>query len=244
MAIMAEVEERLLHMDDFEEIITCIKSEPSTWPDDKLRGILTAAYLSSVSEEELQLANESVTTATIETMLAGAHSLDAAAEEASDAGKGGEGEDGGLATEGSTGSAGVEISDLVRAELQQLKWAEVEQEGEAAESSAGEAAAPVDLAESLSGEARHGARHSAGAPVDTGSAPAAAPDGAATGVHADDVGVDAARVEGAHRRSAESLAEQRADDAARAGGSAPVDTDKRADEAAQAGGSAPAGSIA
>lgn len=72
MAIIAEVEERLLHLTDFEDIITCLKSDPAQWADDKLRGILTAAYLSSVSEEELTLASESVTAAAAESMLAGA----------------------------------------------------------------------------------------------------------------------------------------------------------------------------
>jgi hypothetical protein len=60
MAIMAEVEERLLRTDSFEDIITCLKSDPAQWSDDKLRGLLTAAYLSSVSETELRLASESV----------------------------------------------------------------------------------------------------------------------------------------------------------------------------------------
>lgn len=58
---MAEVEERLLRMDDFEDIVTCLKMDPATWSDDKLRGLLTAAYLSSVSEDEIQLACQSVT---------------------------------------------------------------------------------------------------------------------------------------------------------------------------------------
>lgn len=61
LAIMAEVEERLLRMDDFEDIVTCLKMDPATWSDDKLRGLLTAAYLSSVSEDEIQLACRSVT---------------------------------------------------------------------------------------------------------------------------------------------------------------------------------------
>ena len=63
MAIMAEVEERVLRTDNFEDIITCLKSDPAQWSDDKLRGLLTAAYLSSVSEEELKLAGESVVAA-------------------------------------------------------------------------------------------------------------------------------------------------------------------------------------
>lgn len=58
---MAEVEERLLRMDDFEDIVTCLKMDPATWSDDKLRGLLTASYLSSVSEDEIQLAGKSVT---------------------------------------------------------------------------------------------------------------------------------------------------------------------------------------
>lgn len=62
MAIMAEVEERILRTDNFEDIITCLKSDPAQWSDDKLRGLLTAAYLSSVSEEELKLASDSVGT--------------------------------------------------------------------------------------------------------------------------------------------------------------------------------------
>ena len=61
MAIMAELEERLLRLSDFEDIITCLKSEPANWSDDKMRGVLTAAYLSSVSAEEICLASESVT---------------------------------------------------------------------------------------------------------------------------------------------------------------------------------------
>lgn len=61
LAIMAEVEERLLRMDDFEDIVTCLKMDPATWSDDKLRGLLTAAYLSSVSEDEIQLARKAVT---------------------------------------------------------------------------------------------------------------------------------------------------------------------------------------
>lgn len=69
MAIMAECEESLLRLDDFEDIITLLKTEPCQWSDDKLRGLLTAAYLSSVSDEELSLAREMVTVENVEKMM-------------------------------------------------------------------------------------------------------------------------------------------------------------------------------
>jgi hypothetical protein len=141
MAIMAEVEERLLRLSEFEDIITCIKSDPAQWSDSKLRGILTAAYLSSVSEEELQLASDSVTSAAIESMLVGGppalEQPHVQSPEAADAGSG-EGEADDVAARAQTpllssaaNSMGsfVELNELVRSELTQLTWAEAEEDG-------------------------------------------------------------------------------------------------------------------
>jgi hypothetical protein len=60
MAVMAEAEDRLLQLSDFEALIACLKSEAANWSDAKLRGLLTAAYLSSVSEDEIALAAAAV----------------------------------------------------------------------------------------------------------------------------------------------------------------------------------------
>ena len=58
MAIMAECESSLLALNDFEDIITYLKTEPCEWENDKLQGLISAAYLSSVSDSEIQLAGE------------------------------------------------------------------------------------------------------------------------------------------------------------------------------------------
>lgn len=128
MAIMAEVEERILRTDNFEDIITCLKSDPAQWSDDKLRGLLTAAYLSSVSEEELKLAGESVSAADAggfsrKTSLASG-ALDGAHPEASEGSDLNPGESKASATEKPHATGEIdEFADIMKHELEQLQWA-------------------------------------------------------------------------------------------------------------------------
>jgi hypothetical protein len=185
MAIVAELEERLLRLFDFEDIITCLKSEPAQWSDDKLRGILTAAYLSSVSDDELKLADESVTNAAIESMLGGssnqpaaaqagagdaaapvdaARSPDAAAAAAAapDAGASAAARIPVHLRRTSTAVGSVELQELVQSELTGLTWAEAADTSEAAAPSG--TVSPDALAKSLQSDgAAHARRASLGA---------------------------------------------------------------------------------
>lgn len=135
---MAEVEERLLRMDDFEDIVTCLKMDPATWSDDKLRGLLTAAYLSSVSEGEIQLACQSVTAESlhavrsVEGNVQNADGLDGAGDRSGhDSQSAGTSATAGAnKTPSSSHHEGLEsmqalggIDDLMKHELEQLTWA-------------------------------------------------------------------------------------------------------------------------
>jgi hypothetical protein len=136
MAIMAEVEERILRTDSFEDIITCLKSDPANWSDDKLRGLLTAAYLSSVSEEELKLASESVTAGDAAGFSrrgsqisqpsghldGGARSEECAGSSSQAATVLGE-PHASRVTETSTTAVVDEFADIMKQELEQLQWA-------------------------------------------------------------------------------------------------------------------------
>ena len=136
MAIMAEVEERVLRTDNFEDIITCLKSDPAQWSDDKLRGLLTAAYLSSVSEEELKLASESVVAADASGFsrrgsqvsqqgnpLEGSAGLDDRAGESSKAGTQGDSCARPKPEKAASGGQLDEFADIMKQELEQLQWA-------------------------------------------------------------------------------------------------------------------------
>lgn len=136
LAIMAEVEERLLRMDDFEDIVKCLKMDPATWSDDKLRGLLTAAYLSSVSEEEIQLACKSVTAESLHTVRLTEENVSPAAGNGSERPLSEIGLDGtahaaaGAQHQPQSHSEGLEsiqtlggIDDLMKHELEQLTWA-------------------------------------------------------------------------------------------------------------------------
>jgi hypothetical protein len=152
MAIMAEVEERILRTDNFEDIITILKSDPAQWSDDKLRGLLTAAYLSSVSEEELKLASETVTAADASSLSRRGPQVyqAAAAVEASAENEVGEGTQAGahgldanpVQRPERLASAPQldEFADIMKHELEQLQWAGP---------SAGRASVPSPLVDAL-----------------------------------------------------------------------------------------------
>jgi hypothetical protein len=174
MAIMAEVEEKLLRLSDFEDIIRCLKSDPAQWTDDKLRGILAAAYLSSVSEAELRLARQAVvleidraTLGNVTTVLhnspsdeAQAGVFDARQGAQSGAGPSTTGACDGIEARskntvvgaGDTGDVVVsgsdeQIAELLQSELQQLQWAEVSDASEekAAQATSLQEAALADM---------------------------------------------------------------------------------------------------
>lgn len=140
LAIMAEVEERLLRMDDFEDIVSCLKMEPVTWSDDKLRGLLTAAYLSSVSEDEIQLACKSVTAESLQAIRSvSQRAQDPDTSSTGDVTHGSQLADSATcATKSPTSPEGLDgmqtlggIDDLMQHELDQLTWAGPSGEGEA-----------------------------------------------------------------------------------------------------------------
>ena len=148
MAIMAEVEERLLRLSDFEDIITCLKSDPAQWSDDKLRGILAAAYLSSVSQDELRLASDAVhreaaslsnASADLQRVLSGSGTLAASGGEAAP-GADGKAAEPGTAPDGPPENY-PQLVELVQSELQQLTWAEAS--GEAGGGDGGGAEKPL-----------------------------------------------------------------------------------------------------
>ena len=231
MAIIAEMEERLLRLTDFEDIITCLKSDPAQWADDKLRGILTAAYLSSVSEDELTLASESVTAAAAESMLGNAAAAlapdsgpEGAAAGSGDAGAGngavaaparaGAAAEGGspdLATAAAhhrAASNAEALDELVRSELTHLTWAEAATEVESpAEAAAGAEALMKSLRRGGSDGAKvsPARRKSVGPATEMVAAGAAAPVDA-TAAPAADAGCADAGAAGADREEAPLLA--------------------------------------